>query len=269
MRKGELLWGWLAYRASRCVNRPYFGSHLVAAQCTATRQPWMRRLLRQELQRTTGPFRLLEVGSWAGQSTLLWAGVCDEMDRGTVFCVDHWSASTDVPPWMQRAARQDRVFQLFWFNVRASGLAPRIVPIRGASERVLPVLAPHFDVVYLDADHAYSPFMSDLRHGMALTKMGGILCGDDLELAPNEVDVPHATAHREENYILDPRTGRMFHPGVNRGLVDMFGEMEIRVWDGFWAMRRTPEGYVSVGEADYGEGGGDRVSELSQGVCAA
>lgn len=260
---------WLDHRVARYLKRPYFGLHLAASQCTYKRQPWMRLLLRRELGRTTGPYRLLEVGSWAGQSTLLWAGVCNEVNRGTVFCVDHWNASPNVPTHMQRAVRHDRIFQLFLFNVRASGLASRIVPIRGASERVLPVLAPQFDFVYLDADHAYSSFLCDLRHGMALTKMGGILCGDDLELSPAQVDVGHATTHREANYIRDPRSGEMFHPGVNRGLADMFGEAEIKVWDGFWAMRRTPEGYVSVGDADYFSGSGDRVMEVSQGAPAA
>ena len=259
---------WLAYRVSLAFKRPYFGWYLAATQCTERRQPWMRRLLRRELQRASGPFRLLEVGSWAGQSTLLWAGVCEEMSRGTVFCVDHWRASTNVPRWMQQAAHHDRIFRLFLFNVQASGLAARIVPLRGASDQVLPVLAPQFDVVYLDADHAYSSFLSDLRHGMALTKVGGILCGDDLELAPHQVDAAHAAQHREENYVRDPRSGKMFHPGVNRGLAEVFGEMEIKVWDGFWAMRRTPEGYVSVDEADFDEGAG-RVMDPTHRVAVA
>lgn len=245
------------YLACRLTNKVYLGPVMLGRQTWGTRVPHMRRLIAEQFARADdgGAFDVLEIGSWAGQSAMLWGEELRRSGRpGKVFCIDTWkpfasreqiSGSAGVAS-MDRAARRDKIFPLFWHNVMASGLDDTIVPLRGRSQDVLAVLRPRsFDLVFVDASHAYTDFVADLKLSAPLVKVGGLVCGDDLEHQAADVDLMVAERDRELDFILDATRGQQYHPGVTMGILDFFGR-QISCYDGFWVQRRTEEGWEDV-----------------------
>jgi predicted O-methyltransferase YrrM len=199
--------------------------------------------------------RVLEIGSWAGQSAILWG---TELVRsgypGKVYCVDPWMPFADESQigvnngiqLMDEVARRDKIFPLFWHNVKASGLADVIVPLRCKSADFLPYLKPNsFDLVFVDGSHAYSQFMNDLALAAPLVRQSGFICGDDLELQSDEVDLSTAERDGEKDFITDPRTQREYHPGVCLG-VSRFFKRKVSVYDGFWIARKNLDHWTDV-----------------------
>jgi len=210
----------------------------------------MRNALARVLAKEEGdtPIRVLEIGSWAGQSAILWAGEIVRSGRqGQVFCVDPWmpfmkeehlggNAAVSI---MDQAARRDKIFPLFWHNVKSSGLSDVILPLRGKSQDILPALAPgSFDLIFVDGSHSFTDFMTDLMLAAPLVKESGVICGDDLEMQMDEVDRTYAEANCEKDYVTDPKTGRDYHPGVCVG-VSRFFQQRVSCRDGFWLTQKS------------------------------
>ena len=79
--------------------------------------------------------------------------------------------------------------------------------------------------------------MSDIKFSKNLLKDPGVLCGDDLELQISEIDLEFAKKNKTKDYILDPRTKRLYHPGVTLAVGEIFNK--VSSWDGFWAMKKN------------------------------
>jgi predicted O-methyltransferase YrrM len=233
-------------------GRPYFGPKYASLQGVPQRHAYMRALVHALTeQKQDGPIRILEIGSWAGGSSITWAATLEECGReGKVFCVDPWKISFNddldrgwIYREMRSAVEDDAIHQLFMHNVRAAGVEARIVTVRGHSEDVLPGLARgYFDAVFIDGSHRYADVLADIRNALPLVRSGGVLCGDDLEL---EWDACTPEALREglesgADYILDPQSNRFYHPGVTAAVHEALSD--VSSWDGFWA--------VQVGDQD-------------------
>jgi predicted O-methyltransferase YrrM len=227
-------------------RKPYFGPVYRANQVWPERKPYMSSLLGAELCKHPGQdFKILEVGSWAGSSAILWASQCKARQKGLVFCVDTWRGATHYPPDMREALLKDRIYHLFCHNIKYSEVSEYIVPMRTSSDHAAEILKEaSFDFVYIDGDHAYTQFTRDIRSFLRVVKDQGLICGDDLELLYNEVDLEYARKHRENDAILDPKTNKYFHPGVTLGVHEVFGE--VSCFRGFWAMRKTGQGWEKV-----------------------
>lgn len=247
---------WPRYLYCRIMRRPYFGRLMMAGITWRARIPHMRQALAAELRATgTREFRILEVGSWAGQSASLWASELKDSGRtGCVFCVDAWKPFVKAEhigqetslKLMNRALARDRIFSLFWHNTCTQGLADVIIPLRGWSHEILPCLRENIiDFAFIDASHAYSDVLQDLRRAAPLIKEGGVICGDDLEMQKDEVDVAFAMAHREQDFVQEPNTLRSYHPGTCMAVADFFGR-RVSAYDGFWIMRKTGSGWIPV-----------------------
>jgi hypothetical protein len=249
------------YLLARCTKRPYFGPLMLAGQTQPARDVHMRNAIRRliEEERKEGgkerPICVLEIGSWAGQSAILWG---TELVRaacpGRIFCIDPWgpfSRGTQVgintgTLQMDRVAERDKIFPLFWHNVKSAGLAGIVLPLRCKSEDLIPYLRPGaFDLVFVDGSHAYSDFLKDLVLSAPLVRESGFMCGDDLELQRDEVDVSFAEKYRERDFVTDPKTQRDYHPGVCLGVSDFF-KRRISSHDGLWIVRRNGECWTDV-----------------------
>jgi hypothetical protein len=146
---------------------------------------------------------------------------------------------------MHQELASGEIFPLFLHNIRASGHEDIVVPIRGESRAVLPLLGERkFSIVFVDGDHRYDAAHSDITQGMELVAPDGVLCGDDLDLQRGEIDPAEAWAKKDEDYIRNAKTGRLYHPGVTLAVGQIFDR--VAVWDGFWAVRRTPSGWQPV-----------------------
>jgi predicted O-methyltransferase YrrM len=200
------------------------------------------------------PLNILEVGSWFGASTLTWGeGLKRYADsKGTITCLDAWTPFLDTTvndsTWymdMNRALDHDIAYQIFQHNTRTLPKGLKAQHLRGKSEDFLPMLRDEtFDICFIDADHAYSAVLRDLKESMRLVKMGGILCGDDLNLQMHECDQNTAREFAEKDLVKDPKTGRNMHPGVTVAVDEILGR--VSAWGGFWAMQKTPSGWKPI-----------------------
>jgi len=199
------------------------------------------------------PLQILEVGSWLGASVATWSEALTRFHPpgGQITCVDPW-ALYDVENEVHEAETVDRyrhalqsnyAFRLFSYN---AGLLPhKVVPMRGLSTEVLPLLRDTaFDLVYIDGDHAYEACRFDIEQGRRLVAPGGILCGDDLDMTLAEVDRAFVEANRNKQPAKDPATGRSFHPGVTLAVAEAMPEAANYL--GFWCARREGAGFVPL-----------------------
>jgi predicted O-methyltransferase YrrM len=230
------------------TGKPYFGSILRSAQGNEARYRNMLQLAaRIGRDHSTRPVNILEIGSWAGGSAVVWGTGLQRYSPGggKLLCVDSWRAyfqdeeikAPRAYADMENAMASGEIVFLFNHNIKSSGLDSLVLSARGRSADVLPLLAPgSFDLVYVDGDHAYTAVKQDIENAKRLVSDGGILCGDDLEMELGAVDEAHARASKERDFICDPRTGQWFHPGVTLAVSESIGG--VASWDGFWAVQK-------------------------------
>lgn len=242
-----------AVQSALSQGRPYFGPEMAARQGAPRRHSYMQaavRLLAEEgVRRPT----LLEVGSWAGGSAVtLGLALKKYTDGGRLICVDPWRPYFDlsrnqeeVYQRMDRAAREGSILNLFLHNIRACGLEDIVIPMRGQSREILPLLKQEaFHLVFIDGSHSYEDVRIDLEGARRLVRDRGILCGDDLEVQLRDcpLDYTRAMAAEDRDYVPHPSSGAGYHPGVSLALWEAFGE--VSVWEGFWGMRRSGDAWA-------------------------
>lgn len=118
----------------------------------------------------------LEIGSWMGCSTIKIA----QKITGKLYCVDAWQGTpADDLSWI---ARHRDVFNAFWRRIGKAGLQDVVIPLRGVSQDVLPVLASGtFDFIYIDGDHRYDGVKFDIEQAQRLIRPGGVIAGHDYD----------------------------------------------------------------------------------------
>ena len=198
---------------------------------------------------------ILEVGTWIGASLAAW----DRASRGEAqfTVVDAWEPyaedSGEIYDFNRSVAANGSVYRLFMHNITALGMKDRVTIVRGDSRSVLPAMDGAFDIAFVDGDHRYEFVKSDIENCKRLVKMGGILCGDDLELQVADVDVGLAFINTEVGnkvdisaFQVDDAAGwEYFHPGVTRAVFDCFGR-KVSCYDGLWVVRKAPGGWEDV-----------------------
>lgn len=235
-------------------KRTYVGLLYLSEQVWPARRPFMKQLVKREINDANGRFDVLELGSYAGDSTLIWAGAIREKPKisGEVVCVDCFKI-TPLDSYVNcalhlMALAQDNgaILKLFRHNVSSSQCGHIVNLLVGRSEEILPNLVERkFDLVYVDASHVYDDVIRDIVLAAPLVREGGILCGDDLELQVGSIDISHAEKHKSSNMVYDPRTGTEYHPGVTLAVKDFF-DAQISCYEGFWAMRKRDNGWEDI-----------------------
>ena len=216
------------------------------------RHPPMSATIHKLAQETRGRrLHILEVGSYAGFSTLTWAQSIAQFcpAGGDILCVDPWAGYVDdTAPrpnrdqWaiMQDDRAIDDIYNLFRHNI-ATVKSPNISiqHIRAQSAAVLPMLRrDYFDLVYVDGAHVYTPVLADLQLGAPLVREGGFIGGDDLELQFHEVDQQACRANKDRHYMKDSKTQESHHPGVTLAVHEFFGG-PVSTVGGYFYMRKV------------------------------
>ena len=92
--------------------------------------------------------KILEIGSWCGDSAIVLGNVAREKS-GQMFCVDWWRGNSGTN--LAEIASKVDVFSIFWERMRSEKLEDVVVPIRGRSDAVSEILKKHtFDLVFID-----------------------------------------------------------------------------------------------------------------------
>lgn len=252
---------WCRYQFCMIFGLPYFGLIYGATQGNPIKHFFMNRLTQQEIHSRTSkkPFLILEIGSWAGGSAITFAKAMQNTSKeGSVFCIDQWFPYFDLVTHtnatyklMEHALSRNKIFNLFLHNVLTSGFQKTIHPLRGASDEILPLLAhEQYDMVFIDGLHSYSQVLRDINTSMHLVRDGGLLCGDDLDLQTDDIDMKYTESVKELDYVTDPGNGKSYHPGVAMAVHETLGK--VSCWHGFWAMRKIGTDWFPV-ELDYEE----------------
>ena len=202
----------------------------------------LERLIAKQAQ---GAVRLsvLEVGSYEGGSALMFShAIAKHCEHGgMVMCVDPWLPylpeedvnSNEMCGRMEAALKSGEVFKRFCENITFGDPQAKIKFQLGSLPTVLPTLGPEeqFDLIYIDGSHAYQDVRKDILIAKPFVKVGGLLCGDDLErqLADSDQEFTHRNKHRE--YVNG------YHPGVTLAVAKAFGT----VWceEAVWAVRKV------------------------------
>lgn len=242
------------FEAALQQGQPYFGEYLHAGGWFPDRHRCLLALVREQAQRDPAKaISILEAGTYAGASAITWAHGISEFcgGRGKVLCIDEWRPYYANVKSVAREGREaeyerinwvmseERMWSLFQYNVQACGLNHLIEWRRQSFSSDFDVLGKSgrtFDIVYVDGAHSYSNVLNDLKASIPLVAVGGVLAGDDLELCAGEVDLKAALEMRERDYVVDPRTGMEFHPGVALAVEELLGPPT--PFDGVWAFRR-------------------------------
>jgi predicted O-methyltransferase YrrM len=236
------------------LNRPYIGPVYLSEQVWPIRRGFMEQLALQLTDQADTRVDILEIGSYAGDSTMIWAGaIRDGLEiNGEVVCIDSFDFT---PPdikansalhVMHRAQESGAVLKLFRHNMASSGCDRIVNLLVETSEKAIPELRKReFDLIYLDASHTCDDVTRDLSMYAPLVRQGGILCGDDLELQYKGIDMKYAEDNKNSDMVYDPVNHREYHPGVTLAVKDFFGS-EISCYSGFWVMRKQGDEWQEV-----------------------
>lgn len=216
---------------------------------------------------TEGEYFVLEIGSWAGGSTITFAEAIKKYNggRGKVTAVDAWQSfhgdshiEKSSHAIMEKALKKGTIFDLFSHNIKASGFSDIVEVKRGWSKDILPTLSKeYFDLIFVDGSHFYEDVLLDLKNSAFLLKDGGVICGDDLELQFNEVDQKALLDNKANDSFLDPKNNKAYHPGIALAVHEFFGGPPaggVTAWKGFWAMRKANDGWQRISYQELDEG---------------
>ena len=224
-------------------DEPLFPKNIYGIQGNPRRHLFM--LSTVAMKKESSPITILEVGSWVGSSALTWAQAIDSFipGKGRILCVDAWDhylsnedmERGEVYNVMEKTCKL--AYSIFLHNISTYKGEARIDHFRGPSQSVLPYLSDNFfDIVYLDGSHYYDSVLFDIKEACRLVKDGGIICGDDLELQADQVDIDFARSNKNIDYIEDLNTGRHFHPGVTMAVNDTLGN--VSNYFGYWMVKK-------------------------------
>ena len=185
---------------------------------------------------------VLEIGSFEGQSALIWSAVITQhCQRGRVLCVDPWSpkyiekylGQGAAYETMADALRSGEAYRRFKYNIAFADARAPISHLVGTLRDVYDILrGEQFDIVYIDGDHSASAVSEDIELARPLVKVGGLMCGDDLEAQGGGVDWDSTVAVSETTDYVGAT-----HPGEPVAVWLAFGQ----VWSsiGVWAVLKT------------------------------
>jgi predicted O-methyltransferase YrrM len=116
--------------------------------------------------------RIIEIGSYVGESTMIFADRFKE-----VISVDPYINDYDLADDACHHAPFDKVYEQF---IRNTLSIPNIKSIKETSENAFSILKDQqWDMVYIDGLHTFEGVSYDIEHYKTLIKPGGFICGHD------------------------------------------------------------------------------------------
>jgi hypothetical protein len=136
---------------------------------------WLTEAEGAELARLAEGKVVLEIGSYAGRST-----ICLARGAVSVGAVDTFDG--------RGTPAEGQTFELFRANLRRYGVEDRVAVHRGTSAEMLPLLPPVYDLVFIDGSHDYESVKADVGLALGKLKPGGLLAFHDYRTFPGESD---------------------------------------------------------------------------------
>jgi predicted O-methyltransferase YrrM len=201
------------------------------------------------------PLNVLEIGSWVGASLLTWAhGIKSYNDgRGSIVAIDPLEPFRDMTDKsthlfarvMDQLLQRDLPYRVFRHNCAFAGIDGGVSHIRTSNREIGALLRDEsFDIVYVDGEHSYQGVCVDLETAMRVVRVGGFVCGDDLEIQAHQLPDGVLAATRDELDAIAPDTGSSYHPGVTAAIAERLGPIASE--SGFRTVRRMPDHFQSI-----------------------
>jgi predicted O-methyltransferase YrrM len=122
--------------------------------------------------RPTSEMRIIEIGSYIGESTMIFAQHFKE-----VVSVDPYINDYDLDDAACHHVPFDKVYEQF---IRNTLSVPNIKSIKETSQNAFSILKDQqWDMVYIDGLHTLEGAWYDIEHYKTLIKPGGFVCGHD------------------------------------------------------------------------------------------
>ena len=122
--------------------------------------------------RPTSEMRMIEIGSYVGESTLMFSNHFKE-----VVSVDPYINDYDLDDVACHHAPFDKVYEQF---IRNTLSIPNIKSIKETSQNAFSILKEQqWDMVYIDGLHTFEGVSYDIEHYKSIIKPGGFICGHD------------------------------------------------------------------------------------------
>lgn len=203
-----------------------------------TNQLWEGRpeVLKSIMDNFDGPINVLEIGVWFGEgSTQI---LLDYLpDNSILHLVDYWDnyiSDHDLKDGLISTKLMNSVSKHAFSNVlNKVSLNSRLkINIhKGKSSDQLPFFRDKsFDLIYIDGSHYYSDVKQDVVNAKRLIKKNGIICGDDLEIFPNDEIYTYSKSHLTSDVVTF--NGHSYHPGVLMAIYEEFKNIEMK--NGIW-----------------------------------
>ena len=216
------------------TSESYFGTKYSARQGDISRQKYFLPTANYICNKFEGPIRVLEIGSWAGASTISWVKAFIDIGIDVeITCVDHWEPYFDLAinnsihyRTMNAASSLKIIQNIFLHNIKAEGVDRYVKILKGSSKVILPTLKKEsYHLIYID----------DIQSSKNLIIPGGVICGDDLERQFIHLTDYEIQQHKN-NLYKDFIEADLFsyHPGVTQAVYEEFGEVQL--WDGYWGL---------------------------------
>lgn len=142
----------------------------------------------------TSEMRIIEIGSYIGESTLMFAKHFKE-----VISIDPYINDYDLTDPACQHAPFDKVYAEFVKNTLE---IPNIKSIRETSQNAFSILKEQqWDIVYIDGLHTLEGVWYDIEHYKTIIKPGGFICGHDYGWG----NVRHAIGQ-----LLDDKVDKVF-----------------------------------------------------------
>jgi len=131
---------------------------------------------------------IVEIGSYMGLSSMIFAKGLKEKLSGKVYCIDPWESTVpSLTDDMKAAARNLEeqglsLYNIFLKNMKLAGVSSHIVTTRGYSLDIIKKWSKAIDILFIDADHSYEATLSDFNNWIHFLKPGGIVVLHDVEL---------------------------------------------------------------------------------------
>ena len=122
--------------------------------------------------RPTKEMRIIEIGSYVGESTMIFADRFKE-----VISIDPYINDYDLNDDACSFAPFDKVYEQF---IRNTLSVPNIKSIKETSQNAFSILKDQqWDMVYIDGLHTLEGVSYDIAHYKTIIKPGGFVCGHD------------------------------------------------------------------------------------------
>jgi predicted O-methyltransferase YrrM len=162
---------------------------------------------------------VVEIGSWVGESTCLWADTIKHQPKPRVIAVDWFKGNPGTA--LDGIAHNENIYAIFKNNITELGFEKIVNTFYMTSKDASTYIDDKYaDIVYIDACHDYASVKQDIDLWLPKVKDGGIICGHDCE-----------SLTWDERYINQDVVDGIHH-GVVKAVVETFQAFNIteRIW---------------------------------------